>query len=101
MSTPEDQTSPTQVEERVIVTDVHKHPPALADATRVYAEATSSSVCFLIAENEWMVKELQVAKQGGDLETMSTQAKLKKVVIRALYSKFSIMHQAVVHLHRS
>ena len=44
VSTPEDQTSPTQVEERVIVTNVRKHPTALANATRVYAEATNSSV---------------------------------------------------------
>ncbi len=37
---------------------VRKHPPALADATKAYVEATSSSVCFLIAENEQMAKEL-------------------------------------------
>lgn len=48
----EDHTSPAQVEERVIVIDVRKHPATLANATRVYAEATSSSVRFLIAENE-------------------------------------------------
>lgn len=56
----------------MIVTDVHKDPIALADATRVYAKATSCSVLFLIVENERMVKELQVANQGGDLVTMST-----------------------------
>lgn len=38
--------------------DVRKHTKALADATRVYAESTSSSVRFLIAENERMAKEL-------------------------------------------
>lgn len=48
----EDQTSRVQVAEQVVVTDVHKHPTTLADATRVYIEATSSSVHFLIAENE-------------------------------------------------
>jgi len=94
----------------VIVTDVHKHPASLANATRVYAEATSSSVHFLIAENEWMTKELHVAKQGGDLVTMSTWDELKKeildevlsldTIMRELYSKFGTMHQAVVHLHR-
>lgn len=47
-----DQEFPMQVEEEVIVTDVHQHPTALADATRVYAKATSSSVCFFIPENE-------------------------------------------------
>jgi len=91
------------------VTDVHKHPAALVDATRVYAQATSSSVCFLIAENEWMAKEPQVFRKGGDFVTMSTRAELKKeildellsldVVMRALYSKFGTMHQAVIHLN--
>lgn len=52
------QTSPMQFEEKVIMTDVHKHPTALADETRVYAKATSSSVCFLITDNERMEKEL-------------------------------------------
>jgi len=51
---------------------MRKHPKALADATRVYVEATSSSVCFLIAENERMAKELQMTKQGGELVTTST-----------------------------
>ena len=51
VSTPEDQTYLAQVQERVIVTDVCKHPVSLADATRVYAETTSSSVHFLIVEN--------------------------------------------------
>ena len=91
------------------MTDVHKDPAALADVTRVYAEATISSVRFLITENEQMAKELQVAKQGGDLVTMFAQAKLKKAILdevlsldtvmRALYSKFGTMHQAVIHLH--
>lgn len=48
----EDQTSLVQVEEQVIVTDVHKHTTALVDATSVYVEATSSSIHFLIADNE-------------------------------------------------
>ncbi len=92
------------------MTDVHKNPISLADATRVYAESTSSSVHFLISEKERMAKELQVAKQGGYLVTMSARAELKKAILdevlsldtvmRALYSKFSTMHQAVVHLHR-
>ena len=45
--TPEDQTSPVQVEERVIITNVQKHPTALDDATRVYTKATSSRFHFL------------------------------------------------------
>lgn len=52
VSTPDDHKSPKQVEERVIVSDVRKHPTTLADATTVYAKATGSSVCFLIAKNE-------------------------------------------------
>ena len=62
VSAPEDQTYPLQVEKRVIVSDVRKQLAILADATRVYAEATSSSVHFLIAKNEQMEKELQMAK---------------------------------------
>lgn len=60
--TSKDQTSPEQVEEQVIITDVNKDPTTLVDATRVYEKATSFSVRFLIAMNEWMEKELQVAK---------------------------------------
>lgn len=44
------------------MSDMCKNPTTLADATSVYAEATSLSVHFLIAENEWMDKELQTAK---------------------------------------
>jgi len=56
-----------------------------------------------------MEKELQVDKQGGYLVTMPARAELKKaildellslhIVMRELYSKFSTVHQAVVHLH--
>ena len=49
--------------------DVRKHPTALVDATKAYAEATSSSVRFLIAENKHMAKELQ--------STRSAKAKTK------------------------
>ena len=58
VSTPDDSTSLAQFEERVIVFDVRKHPTTLVDATRAYAEATSSSFHFFIAENEQMAKEL-------------------------------------------
>lgn len=89
--------------------DVHKHPTALADATRVYAEANSSSVHFLIAKNERMAKEIQTTKKGGELVIASARAELKKgildevlfleKVMRAFYSKFGTMHKAVVHLN--
>jgi len=62
VSTPDVHVSPVQSEERVIMSDVHRHPAMLTDATKSYAKATSSTVRFLIAENERMAKELQVAK---------------------------------------
>lgn len=109
MSTLDDHTSPAQVEERVIVFDVRKHLATLADATRVYAKAIRSSVHFLIADNEWMDKELHMTKQGGELVTMSTWAELKKAILNevlsldivmwALYSKFGTVHKAVIHLN--
>ena len=92
-----------------MVYDMWKHLAALADATRVYVEATNSSVHFLIAENEWMAKELQMAKQGGELVIASARAELKKeildeilsldIVMQVLYSKFGIVHKVVVHLN--
>ena len=93
----------------MIVSGMLKHPTTLANATRVYVEATSSSILFLIAENERIVKEVQMSRRGGELVTSSTQAKLKKVILdevfsldtfmRALYSKFGTVHKAVVHLN--
>lgn len=110
VSTLEDHTYPVWYEEQVLVFVVHKHPTALANATRAYTEATSSSVCFLIAENERMAKELQTAKQGGELVTVSAQAELKKVILDevlsldidmgALYSKFGTVHKAIIQLNR-
>ena len=70
----------------MIVSDVRKHPAILADATTTYAEATRLSVCFLIVENERMAKELQVAKQGGDLVKMLTRAELKKAILDEVLS---------------
>lgn len=89
--------------------DVCKHLAALVDATRAYAEATSSSVRFLIDENERMAKVLQMDKKGGELVTTSAQEELKKTILdevlsletvmQALYSKFGTMHKVVVHLN--
>jgi len=93
----------------VIVTNVHKYPASLANATRVYVKATSSSVRFLIPKNEQMAKEIQFAKKGGDLVIMSTHDELKKAILdevlsldtimQTLHSMFGTMHQAVIHLH--
>lgn len=93
----------------MIIAVVNNHPAALDNATRAYAEATSSSVRFLIEENERMAKELQMTNQGGELVTSSTRAELKKVIVdevssleivmRVLYSKFGTVHKAVVHLN--
>ena len=75
----------------MIVSDVRKHPVALADATRVYVEATSSSVHFLIAENEQMNKELQMTKQGVELLTVSARAELKKETLDEVLSLETII----------
>ena len=57
-----------------------------------------------------MEKELQIAKQGGDLVTMYAWVELKKEIIdevlsldtamQALYSKFDAVHKEFVHLNR-
>ena len=70
----------------MIVFDVFKHPVALADATRVYAEATSSSVRFLIYENERIAKGLRTTKKGGELVTVSSSDELKKEIIDEVFS---------------
>lgn len=77
----DDHTSPAQFEERVIISNMSKHPSALANAIKAYVKATSSSVFFLIVENEWMTKDLQTAKQEGKFVIASTQAKLKKAIL--------------------
>jgi len=56
-----------------------------------------------------MTKELQMAKQGGELVMASTRAELKKeildevlsldIVMRPLYSNFRTVHKAVIHLN--
>jgi len=75
----------------VIITSVCKHPTALINATRVYAKATSSSVHFLIAENERKVKELQTAKQGGELVTTFTRDEWKKAILDEVLSLDIVM----------
>jgi len=108
VSTLDDHTSLAQCEEQMIMSDMHKHPVALVDATRAYVKATSLSVLFQIEENEWMAK-LQMTKQGGELVTTSARVELKKVirdevlsldtVMQVFYSKFGAMHKAVFHLN--
>lgn len=93
----------------MITFDVCKHLATLADATRAYAEATKLSVQFLIAKNECMDKELQVAKKEGKHVTSSTKAKLKRAILdevpsleavmQILYSRFITMHKSVVHIN--
>ena len=75
----------------MIVTGVHKHPATLDDATRVYVKATSSSVHFLISKNEQMAKELQIAKEGGELVTTSTRVELKKAILDEVLSINTVM----------
>lgn len=105
----DDHTPLMQFEEWVIMSNIRKHRVALADATRAYVEATISSVHFLIVENKWMAKELQMAKQGGELVTTSARADFKKeildevlaidIVMQTLYSKFGVVHKEIVHLN--
>ena len=72
--TPDEHASPTHVEEWVIVLDVRRHPTALIDATKSYSKTTSSSVKFLMKENERMVKELQATRQRDEQSTRSARA---------------------------
>ena len=55
--------SPTHIEERVIMSDVRRHLATMVDASKFYAEATSSTVKFLLAENDRMAKGFQEARQ--------------------------------------
>lgn len=108
-STLNDHTSLAQFEEWLVMSDVHKIQQH-SEATRAYPEATSSSVRFLIAENKQIVKEIQMTKKGGALNTTSTWVELKKAILdevlsldkvmRALFSKFGTMHKEVFHLNR-
>ena len=98
-----------QFEERVIVSDVHKHIAALADATRAYAEATSSSVRFWIPENECMAKELQAVMQREEKSTGFSRAEMNKSILaevstletitQRLYDIFVNVNKAIFHLH--
>ena len=91
MPTPDVHVSPAEFEERVIVSDVRRHPAALVDSTKSYVEATSSIVRFLIAENEHMAKELQVAKKGGEQATASTIAELRREIMDEVSSLETFM----------
>ena len=99
LSTLDDNTSPAQLQERVTVSDMHKHLVALANATIAYTEAISSSVRLLIIENEQMAKELWVAKQGGEHVTTSTQAELKRAILSEVSSLEIVMQTFVFQIH--
>jgi len=68
-------------EEWVILSDVNIHLAALADDTKAYAKARSSSVNYLIAENECMAKELEVDRQREEQSIGTTRAKMKKAIL--------------------
>lgn len=88
---------------------MRRHPVALANATKAYAEATSSSVKLLIAENKRTTKELQAARQGEEQSTTSTRAKMKKAILvkvstletvmQRVYDRFITVHKAILHLN--
>jgi len=85
--------SPVQFEEKVIVFNVRRHPAALADATRAYAEATSSSVRFLKAKNEHMAKELQAAKQGEEQLTTSARENFRRAILDEVSSLDTVVQK--------
>lgn len=88
---------------------MRRHPTTLGDATKAYAKDTTSSVRFLIDENEHMAKELQVAKKGGEYVKPSARAELRREILDEvsslgifmwkLYFIFVTMHKSVVHLN--
>lgn len=80
-----------EFEEQVIMSDVRRHLATLTDATKAYTEATSSSVRFLIAENQHMAKEIQVAKQGGEQVIAFAREELRRVVIDEVLSLKTVM----------
>lgn len=59
---PDDHVSHAFMKERVIVSDVRKHPVFMANATLDYTRAMSSNVKFLLAEIEQTKKNLQLAR---------------------------------------
>lgn len=88
---------------------MHKHPTSLADSIKAYADATSSSVRFLTAENEKMDKVLQATKQGGEHVIAYARAELRRLILDEVspletfmqmsYSRFTIVHKSVVVLN--
>jgi len=91
------------------MSNVRRHPASLVNATKAYTKVNSSSVRFLIDENERMAKELQADKQGEEQVTTSSKAELRKgiidevsslkTVMRKLYFSFITMHNSDVHLN--
>lgn len=77
----DDHTSPAHIEERVIVLDVRRHPVVMVEDFKAYAEATSSTVKFMIAKNDQMVKDLQEAWQRTKQSTGSTMTYIKKEIV--------------------
>jgi len=62
------------------VSDVRRHIDALGDDTKAYAKSMSSSVNFLIEENERMNRELQAARQREEKSIGSTRVEMKKAI---------------------
>lgn len=81
MHTLDEHASPMHLEERVIVSDVQRHRAALADAKKAYAKNMSSSVRFLIVENEHTSKLLQETKKREEQSTGSNRAKMNMAIL--------------------
>ena len=77
----DDHTSPTHTKERVIVPDVRRHLFSMVEASKAYAEATSSMVKFSIVENDQMEKDLQEARQRIEQLAGSTMTEMKKSIV--------------------
>lgn len=95
----------------MIVSNVRRHLAALANASKAYAEAISSAIKFLIAENDRMAKDLQEARQSIDQfvgfamvemrKSMLTEVSTLETTMRKMYGIFFTMHKTVVHLYGS
>jgi len=105
---PDDHASPA-FEERVIVLDVRRHLATMVDASKAYVEAMSSTINFLLEENDRMEKDLQEVSQrieqfvGYAKEEIRKEIHAKVLTLETTiwksYDIFVTMHKVVVHLY--
>ena len=83
----------------------------MADASKAYAEAMSSTIKFFLVENDRMENELQEAKQRTKYSAGFAMPEMRKLTLaevstlettmRKLYDRFVTMHKVVVHIFGS